>query len=148
MAAKQIVGLILTGLAAAWLAAGTVSAGEPAKAKVGESQAGGLADLLEIIGKPTFPSLSGLIRPEKMGILTDNPCQIRENEVEAELMSGNQTRILSGIHILSGITVDVHVTVRSGSDGASKDKAKKADDKRPSKKSRKKKARSRPNTAT
>ncbi len=88
-----------------------------------------------------------------MGILTDNPCQIKDNDVEAELMSGNQTRILSGIHILSGISVEVHVTVQSGNDGASKDVAstdgaKKTDDKRHAKKSRKNKARSKPDKTT
>ena len=134
-------------LAALLLIAATVApAAEPAAAPGGEQKAGGFGDILDLISKPTFPSLSGLIRPEKMGVLTDNTCQIRDNQIEPELMSGNKTEVLSGIHILSGISVDVRVTIRSADDGrASKVKARKTDDKRPAKKPKKNKTRSRPN---
>jgi hypothetical protein len=146
MAAKHLFWLTLTGLAMTLSPAGPASAGEPATAPGGEQKAGGFADILELISKPTFPSLSGLIRPEKMGVLTDNTCQIRDNQIEPELMSGNKTEVLSGIRILSGISVDVRVTIRSDDDDrGSKVKARKTDDKRPAKKPKKNKTRSRHN---
>ena len=149
MAVKHFFGLMLMGLAVALLPAGTASAGEPATAQGGGQKAGGFADILELISKPTFPSLSGLIRPEKMGALTDNTCQIRDNHIEPELMSGNKTEVLSGIRILSGISVDVRITIRSDDDeGAPKVKARKTDDKRPAKKPKKNKARSQSRAAT
>ena len=150
MAAKHFFGLMLTGLAVALFPAGAASAGEPATAQGGEPKAGGFTEILDLISKPTFPSLSGLIRPEKMGALTDNTCQIRDNHVEPELMSGNKTEVLSGIRILSGISVDVRITIRSDDDdeGAPKVKARKTDDKRPAKKPRKNKARSPSRAAT
>jgi len=149
MAAKHFFGLMPMGLAVALLAAGTASAAEPAKAQGGEPKAGGFTDILDLISKPTFPSLSGLIRPEKMGALSDNTCQIRDNHVEPELMSGNKTEVLSGIRILSGISVDVRITIRSDDDdGAPKVKARKTDDKRPAKRPRKNKARSQSRAAT
>ena len=70
-----------------------------------------------------------------MGVLTDNTCQIRDNHFEPELMSGNKTHVLSGIRILSDISVDVRITIRCDDDErAPKVKAQKTDDKRPAKK--------------
>ena len=142
MAAKHCFWLMLAGLAVALFRTGPAPAAEPAAAPGGEQKAGGFTEILDLISKPTFPSLSGLIRPEKMGALTDNTCQIRDNHIEPELMSGNKTEVLSGIRILSGISVDVRITIRSDDDeGAPKVKARKADDKRPAKKPTKNKAR-------
>ena len=146
MAAKHLFWLMLAGLALALFRTGPAPAAEPAAAPGGEQKAGGFGEILDLISKPTFPSLSGLIRPEKMGVLTDNTCQIRDNQIEPELMSGNKTEVLSGIHILSGISVDVRVTIRSADDDRGpKVKARKTNDKRPAKKPKKNKTRSRPN---
>ena len=142
MAAKHFLKLILTALALALLPAGTASAAEPATAQGGERKTGGLADMLDLISKPAFPSLSGLIQPDKMGVLTDNTCQIRDNEVKPELMSGNEVQVLSGIRILSGISVDVRITIRGGGEKTEKVKARKADDRRQSRKSKKNKVQS------
>jgi hypothetical protein len=147
MAAKHILGLILTTLVLAFLPVGTAHAAEPATAQGGERKTSGFAEILGLISNPNFPSLSGLIQPEKMGVLTDNTCQIRDNEVEPEVMSGNKVQILSGIRILSGISVDVRVTIRGG-EGSTKGKARKADGKRRSKKSKRNKARSQSAAAT
>ena len=69
---------------------------------------------------------------------------IRDNHVEPELMSGNKTEVLSGIRILSDISVEVRVTIRSDDEeGAPKVKARKTDDKRPTKKPKKNKSPSR-----
>lgn len=141
MAAKHILRLTAAALVLAWLPLGTASAAEPATAQGGERKTSGLAEILDLISKPGFPSLSGLIQPEKMGVLTDNTCQIRDNEVEPQVLSENKVQVLSGIRILSGITVDVRITIRGG-EGAPKAKAHKADGRQRAKKSKKNRARS------
>ena len=144
MAANVFVGVMLTGLAWALPSSGTASAAESASAPSGEHKTGGLGDLLKFGGSSTFPGLSGLIRPEKMGILTDNPFQVKENDIDMDLMSGNQTQLLSGIHFLSDISVNVHVTVQVGGAEVSKDRPKKADAQRHAKRHKRNKSRSKP----
>ncbi|NLF72681.1 MAG: hypothetical protein GX575_26910 [Candidatus Anammoximicrobium sp.] len=149
MAAKNYLGLILAGLSVASLAGGAASAAEPAKAPGGEPKPAGFLEILELMSRPNFPNLSGLIRPEKMGALSDNTCQVTDNQIkpefhiEPELMSGNKTEVLSGIHILSGLSVDVRITIRTADkERARKPKAQKANEKRPAQKPKKDKARS------
>ncbi|MCU0978274.1 MAG: hypothetical protein MUF25_03795 [Pirellulaceae bacterium] len=115
------------------------AAGEPAKS-AGEPKAGGLASLLGALGEVQIPSLSGLIQPERMGVLTDNECRIEDNQphllsdnqADRDFLSGNQVNVLSGLHLLSDITVTVQVTVGDGDRKAAK--AKKADGDRKSNK--------------
>jgi hypothetical protein len=47
--------------------------------------------LSAVLGVPNMPSLSGLIRPEKMGLLTDNKLTAKDNE--AHLLSDNETDV-------------------------------------------------------
>jgi hypothetical protein len=73
-----------------------------------------LSGLLDLLGSTGLPSLSGLIQPERMGVLSDNPLTVRDNPVDVDLLSGNETNVLSGIKILSGITVHVEIHVYQG----------------------------------
>jgi hypothetical protein len=73
-----------------------------------------LAGWVELLGSTAIPSLSGLIQPEKMGVLSDNPLTVEDNPIEVELLSGNEMNVLSGIRILSGITVNVEIHVHDG----------------------------------
>jgi hypothetical protein len=122
------------------------AAGEPAKS-AGEPKAGGLSSLLGALGEVQIPSLSGLIQPERMGVLTDNECRIEDNQphllsdnrADRDFLSGNQINVLSGLHLLSDITVTVQVTVGDGDRKASK--AKKAEGDRQSNKADKSKKR-------
>ncbi|MCH5376845.1 MAG: hypothetical protein JJ992_22995 [Planctomycetes bacterium] len=116
-------------------------AGEP-KENAGASSTSGLAQLLDLVGSKSFPSLSGLIQPERMGLLTDNECQMKDNEADLDLLSGNNVSVLSNLHILSGITVTVNIHVDGNGKGpcdlaANKSKSKPKSDK--SRKSRKRK---------
>jgi hypothetical protein len=71
-----------------------------------------ISQWLSKIGSSAIPSLEGLIKPEKMGLLADNLCEIADNVVEllsgnrdnktilkplsdntAELLSGNETEV-------------------------------------------------------
>lgn len=76
-----------------------------------------LASLVEVLRVTGFPNLTGLIQPEKMGVLSDNPLTVRDNpvdvDVDVNLLSGNEMNVLSGIRILSGITVNVQIHVHS-----------------------------------
>jgi hypothetical protein len=80
--------------------------------------------MLSAVGKSQMPSLAGLIQPEKMGLLTDNRCTVRDNEThvlsdleaDVDLLTDNEADVISGLSILSGISVDVQITIsdRSG----------------------------------
>jgi hypothetical protein len=110
------------------------------------SKPDGLAGLLDAVGKFPMRSLSGLISPEKMGILTDNQCKIRDNEThllsdnesEIALLSDNDVRLLSGVRLFSGLTINVHLTIDRGEGKATK--AKHGEHRRNSKKSKRDKA--------
>ena len=82
----------------------------------------GLSRLLDVVSKSSLPSLSGLIQPEKMGVLTDNQCRIKDNQ--PHLLSDNEAtvKLMSDIHVLSGITVNlhVHVTIERETSGKAK----------------------------
>ncbi len=88
----------------------------------GEPKLDGLASLLGALGGVQIPSLSGLIQPERMGVLTDNECRIEDNQphllsdnrADRDFQSGNQVNILSGLHLLSDVTVTVQITVSNG----------------------------------
>ena len=95
----------------------------------------GLGQLIELVSSPTFPSLSGLIQPEKMGVLTENQDNFSGNKVDLELLSNNKAKILSDLQIFSGISVNV--TISLGDSDRSDQKSKKADRKTKSKKSQK-----------
>jgi hypothetical protein len=70
----------------------------------------GLDHLLGLVSSPKFPSLSGLIQPEEMGVLTGNRDNLHDNKMQLGLLSDNQVKVLSDLQILSGISV--HVTIR------------------------------------
>jgi hypothetical protein len=72
------------------------------------------SSIFDLLGSNALPSLAGLIQPEKMGVLTDNPLTVRDNSVETQLLSGNETKVMSDIRILSGITVNIHVHIAPG----------------------------------
>ena len=97
----------------------------------------GLGQLLELVSSPTLPSLSGLIRPEEMGMLTENQDNFSANKVELDLLSNNKAKILSDFQILSGISVNV--TISFGDSDRSDRKTKNADRQTKSKKSQKRK---------
>lgn len=126
--------LPLTGLLVALLAGRAAAADAPAPAPASESGAAGWADLLRVVGQLPIPSLTGLIQPEKMGLLTDN-------ETDMNLLSGNETNVLSGIHILSDLSIDVHITIGTGDHQATPGKAKRDAERRRAPKARKHKAR-------
>jgi hypothetical protein len=123
--------------------------GEPAKTD-GAPKAGGLSSLLDALGDLQIPSLSGLIQPERMGVLTDNQCRVTDNQphlladnkADRDFLSSNQVHVLSGLHLLSDISVTVQVTVRHGDRETAKPKKtpKKADGDRTSNKAKKRQA--------
>jgi len=96
--------------------------------------------LLGALGEVQIPSLAGLIQPERMGVLTDNECRVEDNQphllsdnrADRDFLSGNQVNILSGLHLLSDITVTIQVTPGNGDRKAAKPKT--ADRERKSKK--------------
>ena len=146
MRTRRILLLSLVGMGLVLLAGGAWAAeGEPAKA-AREPRAGGLSSLLGALGELQIPSLSGLIQPERMGVLTDNQCRITDNqphllsdnEADRDFLSGNQVNILSGLHLLSDITVTVQITVQDSDSKAAKPK--KAERNHKSNKSEKRKA--------
>lgn len=106
--------VLITGLTLAWLSASTLWAQEKPKPQT-PPKASPLASLVELLSVTGFPNLSGLIQPEQMGVLSDNPLTVRDNpvdvDVDVNLLSGNQTNVLSGIRILSGITVKVEIHI-------------------------------------
>ncbi|TVS14841.1 MAG: hypothetical protein EA424_18080 [Planctomycetaceae bacterium] len=110
--------VLITGLTLAWLSASTVWAQEKPKPQTppqASPLASPLAGLIEVLRVTGLPNLSKLIQPEKMGVLSDNPLTVRDNpvdiDVDVNLLSGNETNVLSGIRILSGITVNVEVHI-------------------------------------
>jgi hypothetical protein len=104
----------MTAVAFLLLSSGVALAEDASATGSGAAKANPLASLIDLLGSTAIPSLSGLIQPEKMGVLTDNPLTVRDNPVEVELLSGNETNFLSGIRILSGITVNVEVHIHHG----------------------------------
>lgn len=123
------------------LVGGAASAADDQSAdSVGAPPGGGLTDLLKLVGSPTFPSLSGLIQPEKMGILTDNPCHLHDNEAELGLLSDNVINVLSGNRIFSDITVTVNIQVGQQDDKAGELRARHPDRKPKAQGARKRKA--------
>ena len=148
MRTKQLVWLTLTGLTLALLAGPAAAAENPPAVKHGDPGAAAWADLLHVVGKLPMSSLSGLVVPEKVGLLTDNQCHLHDNEAhvlsdneaDVELLSGNQTTILSGIRILSGLSLEVNITINTGADKPPAAKPKKAHRKRKPRKPRKHKA--------
>jgi hypothetical protein len=92
----------------------------PTESRPGD--AGPVSPWLSILGSAGMPSLEGLIKPENMGLLTDNLCEIADNAAEflagnrdnrtilkpfsdnaAELLSGNETEV----EVESEKTIDV-----------------------------------------
>jgi hypothetical protein len=86
--------------------------------------------LSAVLGVPNMPSLSGLIRPEKMGLLTDNKLTAKDNEAhllsdnetDVDILSHNVVEILSGIEVFSGLTVNVRISVHRDHKKANKGK--------------------------
>jgi ribosomal protein S13 len=125
----------------ALLAGGTFAADDQSSAPTRQPRLSGLSAMLDAVGKSQVPSLSGLIQPEKMGLLTDNECEVEDNEVhllsdnegDVDVLSNNEVNVLSGIRILSGITLNVKITIPG--DGK-KTKAKKAKGNHKSRKSK------------
>jgi hypothetical protein len=153
MNAQRNLLLALTSVGVFLLVGGVWAAeSEPAKA-TGEPKAGGLSSLLGALGEVQIPSLSGLIQPERMGVLTDNQCRVEDNQphllsdnkADRDFLSGNQVNILSGLHLLSDITVTVQVTVGASDRKAAK--AKRADGDRKSNKTDKSKKRKKSRSA-
>jgi hypothetical protein len=84
----------------------------------------GFGQLLELVSSPTFPSLSGLIQPGEMGVLTDNQDNFSDNKVQLDLLSNNEVKILSDLQILSGISVNITISLGDGDcSGRTKKKA-------------------------
>jgi hypothetical protein len=153
----------LAGIGLLVVASGALAADAPSAPASGEAKLGGLPQLLGALKDIQIPSLTGLIQPEKMGVLTDNACRIADNEAqllsdnEAQLMSentaqlmsdnkadrdfqsGNSLDVLSNIRLLSDITVTVQVTVQQGEAKAAKPK--KSDQARRQNKAKQEKAR-------
>jgi hypothetical protein len=108
------------GLVGAYLATGAIAAEPESASKASIPSTAAWAGLFDVAGK--LPSLSGLIRPEKMGVLTDNQVRVHDNEpkllsdndAELNLLSGNVVHLLSDLHFLSGISINVQVNVPSG----------------------------------
>ena len=123
----------IAGVGLVLLATGAVAAENESAAKDGEPKTKGLAGLFEGAGKLQMPSLAGLIKPEKMGLLADNQCQVQvkdnapkllsDNQPEMNLLSGNEASFLSRIHILSDLSVNVHITIHRGDAQAADHKA-------------------------
>lgn len=143
---RNLLPVIMVGMLLLLLARGASAAESETPKAAGEPKTGGLPSLLGALGSLQIPSLSGLIQPERMGVLTDNQCRITDNQphllsdnqADRDSLSGNQVNILSGLHLLSDITVTVQITV--GDSGSKAAKPKKAAGDRKSSKSQKRKA--------
>jgi hypothetical protein len=138
-----VVGL---GLGLEWPAALAVGADQAATPAAVETKASGLSGVLDALSGLPMPSLAGLIKPEKMGLLADNQCKVSnnkthllsDNEANVDLLAENEIHVLSDIRLLSGITINVRITVHDPDGRASK--AKKSRDPHKSRNSPKRKA--------
>lgn len=138
--------LPLVGLGLVLFAGELAPAGEKPVKESREPNDDGLSGLIGAISRVPMPNLSGLITPEKMGLLTDNQCKIRDNEAhllsdneaDVALLSGNEVRILSDVNLLSGFTINVHIIIHDRDPKASKPR--KGDGRRDSKKWKRHKA--------
>ena len=82
---------------------------------------------------PAVPSLDGLIRPEKMGLLGDIRTLVRDNvanvgsgnEATVDVLSGNEADLRAEVSILSGLTVHLNITVQIGGEKKGQAKARK-----------------------
>ena len=137
MTSLRTLGLSGAGLTLLLLAGAATAAETKSTTQAGQPGAAAWADLVRVVGQLPMPNLSGLIKPEKMGVLTDNQCRVQDNKTK--LLSDNQTDVdlLSGLHILSDISVDVHITVTYGDRRPPAEKAKKSKGKKKSPPSRK-----------
>jgi len=130
MRRKQNLLRTLAGIGLVLFGGGALAADAPSASAGGEAKLGGLPQLLGALKDIQIPSLTGLIQPEKMGMFTDNPCRISDNEAQLMLdnkadrdfLSGNSLDVLSNIRLLSDITVTVQVTVHHGEARAAKPK--------------------------
>jgi hypothetical protein len=138
--------LPLAGLGLLFFGGEPATAGDEPVKESSESKDDGLSNLISTVAGLPIPSLSGLIKPEKMGILTDNESVIRDNEAhllsdnvtDVSLLSGNKVGILSHVRLLSGFTVNVYVTIHDRDVKASKQNSR--DGRRDPKKSKRRKA--------
>ncbi len=102
------------------LACGTHAAEGAATSKETPKKPAAFGALLNTLADFPLPSLAGLIQPEKMGVLTDNQCRISDSEAHRlsdnragrDQLSGNSANLLSNLHLLSDIAVNVHVTIQ------------------------------------
>lgn len=101
----------------------------PAKPAAKEPRPGGLGSLLGALGDIQIPSLAGLIQPEKMGMFSDNPIEVSDNEThmlsdnqthvlsdneaDRDFLSGNLVNVLSNLRFFSDIQVTVKITVHA-----------------------------------
>ena len=128
------------------LADASAGAAETTAKKTGEPASGGLLGALGAMSNAPLPILSGLIKPEKMGLLTDNPATLKDNEThllsdndtEVELQAENKVNILSGIQLFSGIKVTVQINVSDN--GSKAAKARKGAGDRPARKAKQRQA--------
>jgi hypothetical protein len=138
--------LPLTALGVVLVAGELAAAGDEPVTKSDKAKDEGLLGWIGAVSRVPMPNLSGLITPEKMGLLTDNQCRIRDNEAhllsdnetEVNVLSGNKVSTLSGNRLLSGITINVQVTIHGPNAEASKPNS--GDRHRGSKKSKRHKA--------
>ena len=138
--------LPLAGLGLVLFAGELATAGDKPVKESCESKGDGFSGLISAVGRLPISNLSGLITPDKMGLLMDNQCGIRDNEAhllsdnetDVDLLSGNKVSILSGVRLLSGFTINVHVIIRDRDAEASNPKN--GDGRRDSKKSKRHKA--------
>jgi hypothetical protein len=105
---------LTTAVAILTLSGGVASAEDASATGSAAAKPSPLAGWVDLLGSTAIPSLSGLIQPENMGLLSDNPLTVEDNPIDVELLSGNETNFLSGIRILSGITVNVEIHVHDG----------------------------------
>jgi hypothetical protein len=128
----------MTGLGLIFVVCTVAAADDETATKDAKPEAAGVSSLLGMFSKSSLPSLEGLIKPDKMGVLTDNQCRVTDNE--PHLLSGNKAtvKLASDNQILSGITVNVHISV--GANGRKSAQADKGNEKRKADKARKHKS--------
>lgn len=138
MRTRRSILVTLVGAGLALLACTVAVADDQSTTRTAKPEAAGISSLLDIFSKSSLPSLSGLIKPEKMGVLTDNQCRIKDNE--PHLLSDNEAtvKLASDIQVLSGITINVHISVQAGRGKTAE--AKKGNEKRKSRRARRRKS--------